>query len=105
MMNISRVTYRRSKQRGYDEYQAIEVSADLNEQEDANEVLADLQKWVHEKLQVKEDIRVLLDKRSDLENKIAGLEKQCNDAVVKWGKVREFLEKLGIKDELDEIPF
>lgn len=104
-MEISKVTYSRTKKVNYDDTKCIEVSAEINSQDDANEVLLYLQNWVDEKLRIHETIPKLEKIKSKLEDEIFRLENNNREAAEKWNRVKQFLEKLGLDQQVDDIPF
>lgn len=104
-MELTKVTYSRSKQIGANQSECIEVSADIDDQEDASEVLAYLQNWTETKLKIRETVARLDARRFELQNEIYELEKQLAESRGLVIKSREFLKAHGIENALDDIPF
>ncbi len=103
-MEITKVTYSRSRQVGANESECIAVSADIDIQEDASEVLAYLQNWTEQKLKVRETIAKLDARKYELQTDIFRLEKDIEACRARWDKARNFLDKVGLAD-IDDIPF
>lgn len=104
-MELTKVTYSRSKQIGANESECIEVSADIDIQEDASEVLAYLQNWTEQKLKIRETTARLDARKHELQSEIYNLEKQLTDARGLVNKSRDFLKLHGIENSFDDIPF
>lgn len=106
-MELTKVTYSRSKQIGANESECVEVSADIDIQEDASEVLAYLQNWVETKLKIRETVAQLDARRFELQTEIYSLEKQVAESRGLVSRARDFLKQQGIEDafNLDNIPF
>ncbi|MGL4617764.1 MAG: hypothetical protein ACRCZS_01715 [Chroococcidiopsis sp.] len=104
-MELTKVTYSRSKQVSANESECVEVSSDIDEQEDASEVLAYLQNWVETKLKIRETVAQLDARRFELQNEIYRLENNVQVARGKWQTAQEFLKLHGVENTLDDIPF
>lgn len=103
-MEITSISYGLTKNLNYSDAERIEVSADIDEQEDASEVLAYLQNWVEQRLKVREGARQLEFKKNELQAEVYRLESNLEATKAKWQKMQDFLGKLGISD-VDDIPF
>lgn len=103
-MEITKVTYSRTQGITHSESECIAVSADIDIQEDASEVLAYLQNWTEQKLKVRETTAKLDARKYELQSDIFRLERDIEVARAKWEKVQKFLDKIGISD-VDNIPF
>lgn len=106
-MEITKVTYCRSKGINLHESENIKVSADIDIQEDASEVLAYLQNWVEKKLEVRETVAMLDARKYELQTEIYRLEKQLAEARNLVNRARDFLKQQGIENAFDpdNIPF
>lgn len=107
MMEITKVTYSRSKQIGANESECVEVSADIDIQEDASEVLAYLQNWTDTRLKIRETVAKLDERKHDLQAEIYQREKQVAEARELVNRARDFLKQHGIEEAFnpDNIPF
>ena len=103
-MQIDSISYSRSKNVGYREYEDIEVSAAVTTDDDPQSTLLYLQKWVNEKLQIREEVAKLDSRKEQLQGEIYDLERSVKHAKDKWQNVQEFFKKLGIEVPSD-IPF
>lgn len=106
-MEITKVGYKRTLQISANESECIEVSADIDAEEDANEILSYLQNWTEQKLNIRETTARLETRRHDLQTEIRSLEKQVVDARGLVNRARDFLKQQGIENAFnpDNIPF
>lgn len=105
-MKITAVSYRRLKNLGNYENEAIEATALVEDWEDSVQTLDALRSWVEDQLGIRETVSSLYDQRNDLRHKLEQLNSQIAAAEQKWQKIEEFLARLGVKlTDLSDIPF
>ena len=101
---INYITYRLSRHLNNGDTEQIEVSASIESEAQAEDTLLHLQTWTQERMQIRETVAKLFDRKERLQNEIASLEIDVEKAKANWKKVKEFLEKMGITN-VDDIPF
>lgn len=103
-MELTKVTYSRTRHINLNDTENIAISADIDIQEDASEVLAYLQNWVETKLKVRETVAKLDVRKNELQTDVYRLEKELIQAKERWQKAQAFMEKVGLSN-IEDIPF
>ena len=105
-MKINTVGYRRLKNLGNYENEAIEATALVEDWEDPAQTLDALRNWVEDQLGIRETVSSLHDQCNDLRHELEQLNSQIAAAGQKWQKIEEFLARLGVKvTDVCDIPF
>lgn len=105
-MKITAVGYRRLKNLGNYENEAVEATALVEDWEDPAQTLDALRSWVGDQLEIGEIVKSLRAERDDLEEQVRTLHSQVVAAQDKWNKIQKFLAKLDVKiPDLNDIPF
>lgn len=105
-MMVERISCSRTKYISHDVNECIEVSAivNSNNEQEKNESLASLQAWTEDRLQIRETVAKLYNRKERLQAEIQSLEFDVEKAKAKWEAVKGFLEKVNIS-VVDDIPF
>ena len=105
-MKITAVSYRRLKNLGNYENEAVEATALVEDWEDSAQTLDALRSWVEDQLEIRGTVKSLHDQRNDLRHELEQLNSQIAAAGQKWQKIEEFLARLGVKvTDVSDIPF
>ena len=107
-MRIQTVSYRRLRNLGNFENDAVEATAAVERGETPEQALAKLADWVHERLGMSPDaIRLMEDRGRRLKDEIARLETNLEIARGAWVQARAVLAEQGTDADalVSQIPF
>lgn len=104
-MEYKTITYRRVKNLGSYENESFELTVEVTESDNVDQVMDELRQTAFDRLGVKEQVRDLDDRKEYLENQLMELQKQIDAARQKWNKITQFMSKLGMNPNADDIPF
>ena len=111
-MKIQTVSYKRTKNLGDYENEVLELNALVGEDGDPDEAIVQLRDRVNAQLSISETVAELKNQQIYLEEQSARLQAQIESATVRWNKIQQFMEKLGInllavlpQATADDIPF
>lgn len=108
-MQFQTITYKRSRNLPNKESESLEASVLVELGEDPAIAALQLRELVEKQLALPETVQELKNDQIHLEHEIARLEHQIKSATERWDKIRQFMDKLGVKLESQadhpDIPF
>lgn len=107
-MKIQTISYKRNKNLGNYENEALEATASIDEGESVGAAIDALIARVNVNLGISENLQELKAKKAQLEEDIQKLESQIKTATERWQKIEQFFTRLGVdlsSDDVSNIPF
>lgn len=108
-MKVETISYKRTKNLGNYENEVLELTAQINETDDPDQVILELRDRVNRQLGISESVANLKNDQTLLQEQNTQLEANIAAATERWNKILEFMEKLGVKLKdvvfADDIPF
>jgi hypothetical protein len=108
-MKIQSISYKRLYNLGDFNNETLDVTASIEDGEDAAKTAIELRLFVVSQIGVQDRIHEWEKRQIQLKQEIELLEGQCQRAQERWNKIEAFLQKLGVKLEqlnvVDDIPF